>query len=130
MLVLLPVGFSPELGVIGRAAQLLARLGMPQDLAFSSLEFAANIALFVPLGALLPCACARETGEAPLTIPALAFVLTVPLGFAISLGIETAQRWIPGRVSDPRDLVSNTVGTLCGLIIAMIWYRSTRAQHT
>jgi len=35
-------------------------------------------------------------------------------GVLLTLGIEFAQRFIPGRVSDVRDLVANSLGTVVG----------------
>jgi VanZ family protein len=34
--------------------------------------------------------------------------------------IETAQRFIPGRVSDVRDLASNSLGGVIGVVVALI----------
>jgi glycopeptide antibiotics resistance protein len=36
--------------------------------------------------------------------------------FFISLGIEIAQLRIPGRVSDPIDVLTNTLGAACAVI--------------
>lgn len=69
-------------------------------------EFLANIALFVPLGILLRMAFPRAR------IPA------VILGaVAITGGIEVLQLPLD-RVSDPRDLVANSLGGLIGVVLA------------
>jgi VanZ family protein len=41
-------------------------------------------------------------------------------GIALTSAIETAQRSIPGRVSDPRDVVANSLGTVVGVALALV----------
>ena len=62
-----------------------------------------------------------------LTIPALLVkirfaksnsVLILALFFLLSLLIELIQQVIPGRVSDPIDLFSNTISGVIGLLLA------------
>ncbi|MDH6181982.1 glycopeptide antibiotics resistance protein [Microbacteriaceae bacterium SG_E_30_P1] len=67
-------------------------------------ELLANVILFIPLGWL-----AARLLPLPLAI-------VVPV--VISVGIEFAQLFLPGRVSDPRDLVANTAGALLGVLLA------------
>jgi len=45
---------------------------------------------------------------------------SVLAGVALTCGIEFAQRFIPGRVSDVSDLVANSTGALIGVIFALI----------
>ena len=73
-----------------------------------SIEFVANILLFVPLGLMLRFALPRATWLG-------AFLL----GGAISVAIEVLQVWTP-RVSDPRDLVANSLGALIGALTAAV----------
>lgn len=75
---------------------------------FGSPEFVANILLFVPLGLLLRLAVPRATW----------FGATV-FGAAVSVAIEVLQVWTP-RVSDPRDIVANTLGTLGGALLGSV----------
>lgn len=49
--------------------------------------------------------------------PALRKRYLITLGFLISVAIEAAQRFIPGRVSDPRDLYSNVISVLIGALL-------------
>lgn len=71
-------------------------------------EFALNLLLFVPWGAL-----------ALLTLGLPRWWLAALLGFALTLTIEIAQIPTP-RISDPRDLVANSIGALLGIVIAAI----------
>lgn len=76
------------------------RLGSP--------EFTANILLFIPLGLLVR-----------LGIPRATWFGAVAIGGAVSVAIETLQVWSP-RVSDPRDLVANTLGALIGAVLGAV----------
>lgn len=76
---------------------------------FGLVEFAANIFLFVPMGVLLTLLVGRHRWWAA----ALG-------GFALSLAIELVQLGIPSRVSDPRDVLSNGIGTTVGAISCVV----------
>jgi len=77
-----------------------------------------NIAGFVPLGFFL-------TGYLSFTrLSSQSRVLTLLSGFTISLAIETAQYLLPTRDSSMTDLVTNTVGTVVGILL----YRQTRSR--
>jgi len=65
------------------------------------LDFALNLALYVPAGALL-----RRLGGCASTATAAAALL--------SLAIESAQMYVPHRYPCQLDLVANTVGALLG----------------
>jgi glycopeptide antibiotics resistance protein len=71
-----------------------------------TVEFAANVALFVPLGLLLRLALPRAT-----------WLGAALLGAAISVVVEVLQVLGP-RVSDPRDVVANSIGALAGALLA------------
>lgn len=72
-------------------------------------ELLANVILFIPVGWL----AARL-----LPLP-----LAIVLPILLSVGIEFVQLFLPGRVSDPRDLVANTLGALAGIVIARLLAR-------
>ena len=78
-------------------------------LGYSRLEFSSNILMFVPIGVLLA-----------LLLPARRWWLGVVIGFAMTVTIETAQLFIPGRVSDLRDIVANTAGATIGVAIVRV----------
>lgn len=85
--------------------------GLPRWFTFMTAEFCANIALFVPFGMVAywwKPSVVRDT----------------MLGFAASCLIEAAQgAFVGGRVADPRDIASNTIGALVGSVIAAIAVR-------
>lgn len=77
---------------------------------FSLLEMVANIALFVPLGVVIG-------GWWPDRLRLVAW------GFGLSVAIELAQLGLVDRVSDPVDVMMNTVGTLVGFFVARVALR-------
>jgi hypothetical protein len=75
----------------------------------SPTEFGLNVLLFVPFGALL----AFAVRGAPAIAPAV-----MASGFALL--IEIGQIPMDDRISDPRDLVANSLGAVIGILIARI----------
>jgi VanZ family protein len=73
-----------------------------------------NIAGFVPLGFLFYAYFSLRRSSA---VPALVTVLT---GFAISLGIEVSQSFLPERNSNLLDIITNTLGTAAGVLLYRI----------
>jgi glycopeptide antibiotics resistance protein len=87
---------------------------------FDQVEFAANIALFLPMGVLMTLLLGRRGWWAALAA-----------GVIASCWIELAQYvWLPSRVADPRDLASNAIGTAIGVLVvlAATWPRAHRAR--
>ncbi|MBC7519195.1 MAG: VanZ family protein [Microbacteriaceae bacterium] len=110
----------------------LSRSDVTSWLTFSRIEFVANVAMFLPIGALALAAFSpTNTGfSRPILRRALSCVL---FGVALTIIIETAQQFIPGRVSDPRDLAANSIGTLLGVAssVAVVEVRAaTRRRVT
>lgn len=87
----------------------LQEQGHLQWLTYDRLEFLANIAMFVPIGMFLV-----------LLLGSRQWWLALLMSVAMTVFIETVQRNIPGRVSDPRDLVANTTGAVIGIVLALI----------
>lgn len=78
------------------------------------IEFAANVALFLPIGFLLT------------------FLLRNPwfgalLGTAVSVAVEIAQIMIPDRQPTLRDIVANAIGAGFGALLG--WLISVRRQR-
>ncbi len=95
--------------LLTRVAARLQRYDELSWVTFDRLEFLANIALFVPFGLFL----LLLVGTRFWWVSALA-------GFLATSAIETAQRSIPGRVPDGRDVLANTLGTLLGVAIGVV----------
>jgi len=103
-----PIGPDQQ-DLILRALDTLHRHGYAESLDYDRLEFLANIGLFVPIGMFLL-----------LLFGAGGWWAAAIASFAMTCGIEYAQRYIPGRVSDERDLVANGLGALIGIAVALV----------
>lgn len=92
--------------------RVLARLQRHGDLSwltYDRAEFLANIALFVPVGLFLL-----------LLFGTRFWWIAGAAALAMTSAIETAQRSIPGRVPDERDIAANTLGALVGIAIGVV----------
>ena len=83
--------------------------GYLESLDYARLEFLANIALFVPIGVFLM-----------LLFGTRLWWLALGACFAMTAFIETAQRSIPGRVPDERDLIANSIGAALGVLLGLL----------
>jgi glycopeptide antibiotics resistance protein len=90
------------LGFFGRFRSL-------QWITYSTLEFWANVAMFVPVGLFFLLLLGRGR-----------WWLAILLGVLLTCAIEFTQMFLPGRVSDPRDILSNSVGAFVGVMVALI----------
>jgi glycopeptide antibiotics resistance protein len=96
-------------GFLFRALQALHQRGGPSWITYSAVEGAANVAMFLPVGMFLVLLLGRSR-----------WWLAVALGVGLSALIETAQVFLPTRVSDVRDLVHNGLGALLGVVLVLI----------
>jgi glycopeptide antibiotics resistance protein len=78
-------------------------------------DFALNLALFAPGGVLL-----RALGPGASACTAL--------GALLSLGIESAQMWIPHRYPSQLDVLANALGALAGALAAGTWARRRKGE--
>lgn len=95
-------------GPLWRFALFLDRFSATQWLTFNDLEFVANIALFVPLGLFFVLLVGKRQ-----------WWLAIGLAVGLTAGIEWVQQFIPSRVSDPRDILSNSLGATIGVVITL-----------
>lgn len=100
---------SAHISIIFRVLDALHRHGYLLSVDDNRLEFLANIALFLPVGMFLL-----------LLFGTRLWWLALTAAFALTAFIETAQRSIPGRVSDERDLLANGLGAVIGVLIAVV----------
>jgi len=107
---LTPQNYAAEhIAIIYRVLAVFHRNGYLLSIDDGRLEFLANIALFVPVGMFLLLLFGTRLWW---------FALAASL--AMTTAIEVAQRSIPGRVTDERDLVANGLGAVVGILIALV----------
>ena len=100
----------------GLATRVLARMQrypeldpLTYRLSVDRIEFLANIGLFVPLGVFLL-----------LLVGTRLWFVALMAGIVLTSMIETVQKEIPGRVSDPRDVAANSIGMFVGVFLAIL----------
>jgi len=103
-----PIGPDQQ-DLVVRALDALHRRGYLESLDYTRLEFAANIALFVPVGMFLL-----------LLFGAGGWWAAALVSFGMTIGIESAQQLIPGRGSAERDLLANGLGAVLGIAVALV----------
>ncbi len=108
-LTLTPQPTGPANDLIWRVLNGLHRRGYAEWLDYNRAEFGLNIAMFVPIGMFLL-----------LLFGAGGWWAAAMFSVALTSGIEYTQRFIPGRVSDQRDIVANTTGALIGIAVALV----------
>jgi VanZ family protein len=82
-------------------------------------DAAVNVAGFIPFGYLLVAFFSTVRATTAVAVAA------VVLGFLTSLTIESLQAYLPTRDSGVNDLITNTIGTLLGVLL----YRSLLFQN-
>jgi glycopeptide antibiotics resistance protein len=95
--------------LVWRLLRFFSRFDATSWITYAALEFWSNVAMFVPVGLFFLLLLGRRR-----------WWLAVLLGVLLTCGIEFAQQFIPSRVSDPRDILSNSVGALAGVLIALV----------
>ena len=110
MLTLTPqVDAVGRISIIYRVLDALHRRDSLLTIDENQLEFLANIALFVPVGMFLLLLFGTRLWWVALTA-----------SFAMTTFIELAQRSIPGRVPDERDLMANGLGAVIGVLVVLV----------
>jgi glycopeptide antibiotics resistance protein len=100
---------SSNNGWLLRALGFFSRHESTDWITYDRVEFAANIAMFVPIGVFLLLLFGRRL-----------WWLAILLGIALTGSIEFAQLFLPERYPDVRDLVANTIGTVIGVFFALV----------
>lgn len=95
--------------LVWRLLGFFARFPSLSWITYSTLEFWANVAMFVPVGLFFLLLLGRGK-----------WWLAIVLGVLLTCAIEFTQMFLPGRVSDPRDVLSNSVGSFVGVMVALI----------
>lgn len=76
---------------------------------YDGVEFAANVLMFLPIGLMFVLLLGRGRWWA-----------AILLSVALTVLIETVQVFLPERVPDPRDLLSNSIGAVAGVFVALV----------
>ena len=120
---LAPMPESGRDSIIWRIVDVFDRFAATRWLDYWTVEFLANVAMFVPLGLFLVLLLGRGR-----------WWLAILLGFALTVVIEVVQQSLPTRVSDLRDIVANSVGAAIGVLLALVLTaakaRRLRAQRS
>lgn len=100
----------PVYGTLLRAIHRLQEYGLPLWVQYSTVESAANVLLFVPLGFL-----------AGALLGVRRWWLALLLCAGLSAGVEGFQEvFLPQREGSPRDVLLNTGGALFGVLAAAV----------
>lgn len=113
-----PVSVDAD-GWLWRLLNILGRHDLTDWVTYSRLEFIANIAMFFPVGLFLLLLFGRRF-----------WLLAIVLSCALTVGIETAQLFIPTRVSDLRDVVANRAGGALGVLVGLVLTLSSRTARS
>jgi glycopeptide antibiotics resistance protein len=95
--------------ILYRALRFFGNHQLTSWITYDRVEFIANIAMFVPIGLLFVLVLGRRR-----------WWLAMLIGVALTVTIEVSQLGIPGRVSDPRDVLANSLGAMLGVIVALL----------
>lgn len=110
----------PEKTTILKKIFLSRSLDLPLIKQLSTLDAGLNFVGFFPFGFVLACLLAANTIRRR---PVLVLLVTTA-GFALSIGIEFAQIWLPARSSTALDLILNTTGALVGALLYCVLLRN------
>lgn len=95
--------------LIWRALGILGRYEATEWITYAQLEFTGNVLMFLPIGLFFVLLLGRRY-----------WWLAIIFGAGLTIVIETAQRFLPDRVSDVRDILANSTGALVGVLIALV----------
>jgi glycopeptide antibiotics resistance protein len=97
-------------GAIDKFLAVLHRNGGPEWFGYNKLEFSANVVMFIPLGFLIT-----------LVLPTKVWWLALIIAPALSGAIELTQgAFLSARFASWGDVLSNSIGALIGILIAVI----------
>lgn len=113
-----PVDQSVQ-GQLATILQFLHRNGIPAWFNYKSVEAAANVALFIPLGFV-----------GALAIPNKRWWQIGALGLVISCCMELGQLlFLHNRFASANDLLTNTSGAVIGSLLAALLVRGLEPRH-
>jgi glycopeptide antibiotics resistance protein len=95
--------------LVWRLLGFFSRYASTDWITYSFLEFWSNVLMFIPVGLFFLLLLGRRR-----------WWLAIGLGVLLTLGIEFVQQYLPDRVSDPRDILANSLGALVGVVAALL----------
>ncbi|WP_448263196.1 VanZ family protein [Microbacterium aurum] len=99
----------PVAGLIARLIAELHERGVPAFIGYGFIEFAANVAMFIPVGIAFS-----------LAVPVRWWFVTLLCGPALSVVIELTQRQLfSERYASIGDVVANSIGATVGVCLAL-----------
>jgi len=121
------VSLSPFSGWREQGLDFLAVLQIPLALTFTWFDATVNVLAYIPFGLLVGLTL-RSRFSAFVSV-----LLGLACGVALSVGMEYLQMYLPSRSSSNVDLLTNSAGTLIGVLLAVritawpgLWLRVTR----
>ncbi|BBJ00516.1 teicoplanin resistance protein VanZ [Ferrigenium kumadai] len=88
-------------------------LGSPLRLTYTAFDATINLLSYLPVGLLIGLALrARLNATASV-------IISLGLGIALSASMEYLQMYLPSRISSNTDLLTNSLGTLIGALLAV-----------
>ncbi|TFD26838.1 VanZ family protein [Cryobacterium cryoconiti] len=100
---------SSNNGLLLRALGFFARHDSTDWITYGRVEFAANIAMFIPIGVFLLLLFGRRF-----------WWLAIALGLLLTGTIEFTQQFLPTRFPEVRDLVANGSGAVLGVVAGLV----------
>ena len=95
---------------LDRLLEELHERGLPGIVTYGLIEFASNIAMFIPIGFI-----------AALLLPRRWWWLVLLIGPLFSVAVELMQRtFLPERYATFSDVLANSIGVLIGALLAVI----------
>jgi VanZ family protein len=107
------VSLSPFSGWREQGLEFLDVLHMPLLLTFTPFDAVINVLAYIPFGLMAGLALRARCGVAVSVISAMA------CGIALSAGMEYLQMYLPSRTSSNLDILTNSTGTLIGVLLAV-----------
>ncbi|MFQ4150482.1 VanZ family protein [Arthrobacter sp. LAPM80] len=106
----------PAAGILNHFIAWMHHHGVPKFLGYNTIEFSANIIMFVPMGIIASVWTKR----------AWAGVL---VGFAASVLIETCQGlFLAQRYASALDVLANTLGAVVGAVVYLLAHERHRRR--
>lgn len=105
--------------LLWRALAFFGRHESTDWITYNRVEFAANVAMFIPIGLFFLLLFGRRQ-----------WWLAIIFSIGLTVAIESTQLLLPGRVTDIRDIVSNSTGGVIGVIggLLLTWPKAHRLK--